>query len=42
VVKGGPHNVAWTHAEEVNDALVNFVSKGAAKSAASTKHEAVA
>jgi non-heme chloroperoxidase len=42
VVKGGPHNVAWTHAEEVNDALVNFVSKGAAKSAVSTKHEAVA
>lgn len=42
VVKGGPHNVAWTHADEVNDALVNFVSKGAAKSAASTKHEAVA
>ena len=42
VVKGGPHNVAWTHAEEVNDALVNFLGKGTAKSAVSTKHEAVA
>lgn len=42
VVKGGPHNVAWTHTEEVNSALVNFLGKGAAKSATSAKHEAVA
>ena len=42
IVKGGPHNVAWTHADEVNDALVNFLAKGAAKSAPSAKHEAVA
>jgi non-heme chloroperoxidase len=24
-VKGGPHNIAWTHAEEVNAALLEFV-----------------
>jgi len=42
VVSGGPHNVAWTHAEEVNSELINFLGKGAAKSAASPKHEAVA
>lgn len=42
VVKGGPHNVAWTHAEEVNAALLNFLGKGAAKPATSARHEAVA
>src|SRR5690348_9243912 len=42
VVSGGPHNIAWTHAEEVNSELINFLGKGAAKSAASPKHEAVA
>ena len=42
VIKGGPHNVAWTHAEEVNSALLNFLGKTAAKHAASSKHEAVA
>jgi non-heme chloroperoxidase len=42
VVSGGPHNVAWTHSEEVNSELINFLGKGAAKSAASPKHEAVA
>jgi non-heme chloroperoxidase len=26
VVKGGPHCVPWTHAEEVNAALLNFLS----------------
>ena len=31
VVKDGPHNVAWTHAEEVNDALLKFLAKPAAK-----------
>jgi non-heme chloroperoxidase len=25
VIKDGPHNVAWTHAEEVNQALVKFL-----------------
>src|SRR4029079_8074056 len=24
-VEGGPHNIAWTHAEEVNRALLEFV-----------------
>jgi non-heme chloroperoxidase len=42
VVKGGPHNIAWTHAEEVNSTLVNFLGKAAAKSTTSVKHEAVA
>ena len=35
VVKGGPHNIAWTHAQEVNEALVNFLGRKAAKDAAS-------
>jgi len=34
VIKDGPHNVAWTHAEEVNSELVNFLGKSAAKQAA--------
>ena len=42
VVKGGPHNIAWTHPEELNSALLNFLGKGAAKPTASAKHEAVA
>jgi non-heme chloroperoxidase len=25
-VKGGPHNIAWTHADEVNDALLQLVA----------------
>jgi non-heme chloroperoxidase len=25
-VEGGPHNIAWTHAEEVNKALLEFVN----------------
>jgi non-heme chloroperoxidase len=24
-VEGGPHNIAWTHPEEVNKALLRFV-----------------
>jgi non-heme chloroperoxidase len=24
-VEGGPHNIAWTHPEEVNRALLEFV-----------------
>src|SRR6202166_4721575 len=31
VVKDGPHCITWTHAEEVNRELVNFLGKGAAK-----------
>jgi non-heme chloroperoxidase len=31
VVKDGPHNIAWTHAEEVNRALVQFLTKSGAK-----------
>ncbi len=33
VVKDGPHCITWTHAEEVNTELVNFLGKAAAKSA---------
>jgi pimeloyl-ACP methyl ester carboxylesterase len=34
-IKDGPHNIAWTHAEEVNTALVEFLgaSKGSQKEA---------
>lgn len=43
VIKGGPHNIAWTHAEEVNSALLNFLAKPAAKGQASApKTKAVA
>jgi non-heme chloroperoxidase len=38
VIKDGPHNVAWTHADEVNDALVQFL----AKEQAAPKKKAVA
>jgi non-heme chloroperoxidase len=31
VIKDGPHNVAWTHADEVNTALTQFLAKPAAK-----------
>jgi non-heme chloroperoxidase len=26
-VEGGPHNVGWTHPEEVNRALLRFVAR---------------
>jgi pimeloyl-ACP methyl ester carboxylesterase len=26
-VKGGPHNIAWTHAGEVNEALLEFIAE---------------
>jgi len=42
VIKDGPHNVAWTHADEVNTALVNFLAKPAAKPAGSREREKVA
>ena len=35
-IKDGPHAINWTHAGEVNAELVSFLSKGAAKRAAST------
>jgi pimeloyl-ACP methyl ester carboxylesterase len=31
VIKDGPHNVAWTHAEEVNGALLKFLQKGSVR-----------
>jgi non-heme chloroperoxidase len=31
VVKGGPHCITWTHAEEVNRELVNFLGEGTGK-----------
>ena len=43
VVKDGPHCITWTHADEVNSELVEFLGKGAAKRAASApRKEAVA
>src|SRR5499425_1189635 len=41
VIKDGPHNVAWTHAEEVNAALVKFLGKKAATRSEGDKVEAV-
>jgi non-heme chloroperoxidase len=35
VIKDGPHNVGWTHAEEVNSELVNFLGKEVGKYAVS-------
>jgi non-heme chloroperoxidase len=32
VVKGGPHGVTWTHAEEVNTQLLSFLGEKAGKS----------
>ncbi len=26
-VHGGPHNIAWTHPDEVNSALLGFLAK---------------
>ena len=43
VIKDGPHNVAWTHADEVNSALRQFLAKPGAKGQASEpKKKAVA
>jgi non-heme chloroperoxidase len=35
VVKDGPHCITWTHAEEVNSELANFLGKGAVQRAVS-------
>jgi non-heme chloroperoxidase len=43
VVKGGPHCITWTHAEEVNSEVLNFFGKAAARRADSaSQDEAVA
>jgi non-heme chloroperoxidase len=43
VIKEGPHNVAWTHVEEVNAALLSFLGKTAGKQRAhAEKDQAVA
>jgi non-heme chloroperoxidase len=43
VIKDGPHCITWTHAEEVNPELVNFLGETAGKPATSArKEEAVA
>jgi non-heme chloroperoxidase len=36
VIKDGPHAINWTHADQVNTELVNFLAKGASTRAAST------
>jgi non-heme chloroperoxidase len=43
IVKDGPHNIAWTHAEEINEELLTFLAKPVAKKhAAAPKKKAVA
>ena len=34
VVKDGPHCITWTHADEVNHELMDFLGKGVAKEVA--------
>ena len=41
VIKDGPHNVAWTHTDEVNAALLKFLGKKGAQSQ-TEKEQAVA
>jgi non-heme chloroperoxidase len=31
VIEGGPHCITWTHADEVNDALMSFLGRPAGK-----------
>jgi len=40
VVKDGPHCITWTHAEEVNGELVNFLGEGIRKPATPTQQRA--
>ncbi len=42
VVKDGPHCITWTHADEVNSELVNFLGKGIATHAASSPQKEAA
>lgn len=37
VIKDGPHNIAWTHADEVNSALTTFLARPSAKSHSSIR-----
>jgi non-heme chloroperoxidase len=37
VIKDGPHAITWTHAEEVNAKLLEFLGKGVAKRAAASR-----
>jgi non-heme chloroperoxidase len=39
VIKDGPHNVAWTHAEEVNEALLKFLAKPGVKGQATVSRK---
>ena len=40
-IKDGPHNIAWTHAEEVNSALLKFLGKSGTKPQSSREKERV-
>jgi non-heme chloroperoxidase len=42
LVKDGPHCISWTHADEVNSELVNFLGKSVAKPAAPVLRKEVA
>lgn len=43
VVKDGPHAINWTHADEVNNELVNFLAKAeAGRTASASQRDAVA
>ena len=42
VVKGGPHNIAWTHAEDVNGALLSFLAKATKSGLRPEKEQSVA
>jgi non-heme chloroperoxidase len=33
-VEGGPHNIGWTHPDEVNEALLEFIRAGRAREVA--------
>ncbi len=42
VIKDGPHCITWTHADEVNSELLNFLSKDVASDATSTRQKKTA
>jgi non-heme chloroperoxidase len=42
VVKDGPHCITWTHADQVNSELVNFLGKDAAMSTTTPRHKETA
>jgi non-heme chloroperoxidase len=41
-VEGGPHNIGWTHPEEVNTALLAFLGDESPATAAAAAHAASA